>query len=93
MILLLLTIRLHAPWCHSLKDKRSQVKRLTARLHSTFNVSACEVGEQDIHTIIQIGVAAIAFDSAQADSIAENVIGFVEGNTEAEVVAVEKEYR
>lgn len=93
MILLYMTIRLHAPWCHSLKDKRSQVKRLTARLHNTFNVSACEVGQQDIHTIIEIGVAAIAFDSAQADSIAENVAGFVQGNTEAEVVAVEKEYR
>lgn len=93
MILLALTVRLHAPWCRSLKDKRSEVKRLLSRLRGKFNVSAAETGEQDSLTLIELGVAAIAFGSAQADSIAETVAGFIQANTEAEILSVEKELR
>ena len=93
MILLALTVRLHAPWCHSLKDKRSEVKRLLSRLRGKFNVSAAETGEQDTLTLIELGVAAIAFNSAQADSIAETVAGFIQSSTEAEVLSVDKELR
>jgi uncharacterized protein YlxP (DUF503 family) len=93
MILLALTVRLHAPWCYSLKDKRSEVKMLLSRLRAKFNVSAAETGEQDSITLIELGVAAIAFSTAQADSIAETVEGFIQSNTEAEILRVEREYR
>ncbi len=91
MLVLTLVVRLHEPWCHSLKDKRSEVKKLLARLRAKFNLSAAEVGEQDTITLIELGVAAICFDRAQADSIAENVTGFIAANTEAEILSVEKE--
>ena len=93
MLILSMTIRLHAPWCHSLKDKRSEVKMLLSRLRAKFNLSAAEVGEQDSICLIELGVAAIAFGAAQADSIAETVAGFIQSNTEAEIIAVEKEFR
>ncbi len=91
MRILTMTIRLHAPWCYSLKDKRSEVKRLLSRLRAKFNLSAAEVGEQDSISLIELGVAAIAFSAAQADSIAETVVGFIQSNTEAEILSVEKE--
>ncbi len=93
MVILALTVRLHAPWCHSLKDKRSEVRMLLSRLRSKFNLSAAEVGEQDVITLIELGVAAIAANAAQADSIAENVAGFIQMNTEAEILFMEKELR
>jgi len=93
MTLLFLTVRLHAPWCRSLKDKRSEVKMLLSRLRGKFNVSAAETGEQDSLTLIELGVAAIAFSTAQADSVAETVAGFIQSNTEAEILSVEKELR
>jgi uncharacterized protein YlxP (DUF503 family) len=38
-----ITIELHIPACHSLKQKRSRLKPLLARLHKEFNVSAAEI--------------------------------------------------
>ena len=93
MVILALTVRLHAPWCHSLKDKRSEVKMLLSRLRGKFNLSAAETGEQDQLCLIELGIAAIAANTAQADSIAETVLGFIQSNTEAEILHVEREMR
>lgn len=80
------TLRLHAPWVHSLKEKRMVVKSLLAKIRNKFQVSAAEVEDQDIHQSIVIGVAAIVPHKAQADSMMEEIAGFVEQNTEAEIV-------
>ena len=40
-----------------------------------------------------IGVAALAADAAQADSMQEHMLHFIETNTQAEVIAVERERR
>ena len=88
-----MTFRLHAPWVHSLKEKRMIVKSLIAKLQNKFHVSAAEIAEQDVHQIIVIGVAAIVPHNAQADSLMEDISRFVEENTEAEVVDEEWEIR
>ena len=93
MIITAMTIRLHAPWVHSLKEKRMEVRSLLARVRSQFNVSAAEVGDQDIHQSITIGIAAIAANGAQADSILDSVIHFVEANSEALIVSIDRERR
>jgi uncharacterized protein YlxP (DUF503 family) len=93
MIIAVVTIRLYAPWVHSLKEKRMEVKSLLARVRSQFNVSAAEVSDQDIQQSITIGIAAIAANGAQADSILDNVIRFVEANSEAQIVSIDRERR
>lgn len=90
-MILSLTIKLYAPWVHSLKEKRMVVKSLIAKLRNKFNVSAAETGEQDIHQTVVIGVAAIVAGHGQADSVMEEILHFVEENTEAEIVEVGKE--
>ncbi len=62
-----MTFRLHAPWVHSLKEKRMIVKSLTAQLQNKFHVSAAEIGEQDTHQIIVIGTAAIVPHAAMGE--------------------------
>jgi uncharacterized protein YlxP (DUF503 family) len=93
MIIAAMTIRLHAPWVHSLKEKRTEVRSLLDRVRRQFNVSAAEVGDQDIHQSIIIGIVAIAANGAQADSILDNVIRFVEANSEALIVSIDRERR
>ena len=88
-----MTFRLHAPWVHSLKEKRMIVKSLLTRLRNTFHVSAAEVGEQDIHQIIQVGVAALVPDRALADSLMVEISRFVEENCEAEILEEHREIR
>lgn len=86
MKIAVLRIRLYAPWVHSLKEKRMVVKSLLARIRNKFQVSAAEVEDQDVYQSIVIGVAAIVPHKAQADSMMEEIVGFVEQNTEAEIV-------
>lgn len=93
MKIAVLKIRLYAPWVHSLKEKRMIIKSLLAKIRNKFQVSAAEVEEQDVHQILVIGVAAIVPHSAQADSMMDEIIDFVEQNTEAEIVAEEREIR
>ena len=93
MKILAMTFRLHAPWVNSLKEKRMIVKSLVAKLQNKFHVSAAEVDEQDTHTIIVIGVAAIVPHNALADSIMDEITDFIEDNTEAEILDETREIR
>ncbi len=93
MKIAVLKIKLYAPWVHSLKEKRMVVKSLLAKIRNKFQVSAAEVEDQDIHQSIVIGVAAIVPHSAQADSLMDEIVSFVEQNTEAEIVKEEREIR
>ena len=88
-----MTFRLHAPWVHSLKEKRMIVKSLIARLQNKFHVSVAEISEQDVHQIIVIGIAAIVPHNAMADSLMDSISLFVEENTEAEILDEEREIR
>ena len=88
-----MTFRLHAPWVHSLKEKRMIVKSIIAKLQNKFHVSAAEVDEQDIHQIIVIGVAFIVPHNALADSIMDEISQFVDENTEAEILDEMREMR
>jgi len=88
-----MTFRLHAPYVHSLKEKRMIVKSLIARLQNRFHVSASEIDEQDIHQIIVIGVAAIAPHNAMADSLMDEISRFIEANTDAEIIDEKREIR
>ena len=88
-----LTVKLYAHWVHSLKEKRMVVKSILAKIRNKFQVSAAEVADQDIHQSIVIGVASIVPHSAQADSVMDEIVNFLEQNTEAEIVAEERELR
>ena len=88
-----MTFRLHAPWVHSLKEKRMIVKSLIAKLQNKFHASAAEIDEQDTHQIIVIGVAAVVPHSAMADSLMNEISQFVEDNTEAEILDETREMR
>ena len=88
-----MTFRVHAPWVHSLKEKRMIVKSIVAKLQNKFHVSAAEIDEQDVHQIIVIGVAAIVPHNAMADSLMDEISAFVEENTEAEILDESREIR
>ena len=93
MLITTMTFRLHAPWVHSLKEKRMVVKSLILRLQNRYHVSAAEIAEQDTHQIIVIGVAAIVPHSANADSLMDEIGSFIDANTDAEILEEIREIR
>ena len=81
-------IYLEAEWVFSLKDKRMIVKSLVEKIRHKFNVSVAEVENNDIHKSIVIGIACVTNETPHADSIINNVINFIENNTDAVIVDV-----
>ena len=91
MIILFMKVTLRASWVHSLKEKRMVVKSIVQKLKNKFNISVAEVENQDIHNTIIIGIAGICANPSQSDSIMEHIITFIECNTDAEIIDIEKE--
>jgi uncharacterized protein YlxP (DUF503 family) len=65
----LLTIELHLPYAHSLKEKRLVLRSLRDRLRARLNVSVSELDHQDSWQRALIGVAAVAGDEAGVEVI------------------------
>ena len=73
-----LTIELHLPGCASLKEKRSRLKPLLARLHRQFNVSASEIGENDHHTSAAIACAVVSNDHDHVQRVLSAIPPWIE---------------
>jgi uncharacterized protein YlxP (DUF503 family) len=76
----ILTLHLHLTGCKSLKEKRSRIKPILARLHREFNVSAAEVDLQDIWQDTVLSCALISNDSNHTHRALQSVAAFVENN-------------
>ncbi len=76
-------VTLHAEWVNSLKEKRMVVKSLIDKIRHKFNVSVAEVDFQDVHKTAVIGFACVTNQVSHANSIIDNVLNFIEANTDA----------
>ncbi|GAB4580829.1 MAG: DUF503 domain-containing protein [Anaerolineales bacterium] len=78
MSLGLLTLHLSVPGCMSLKEKRSRLKPLLARLHREFNVSVAEMDRQDSWQNAVVACAMITSNTAQTQRALQGVVEWVE---------------
>ena len=85
MIIGTCVVYLTADWVFSLKEKRMVVKSIVEKVRHKFNVSVAEVDNQDIHNSIVIGFACVTNEVSHANSIIDNVINFIEKNTDARI--------
>jgi uncharacterized protein YlxP (DUF503 family) len=74
----LLTLHIEIPGCASLKEKRSRLKPLLARLHREFDVSAAEVGQMDAWQSAVLACALVSNDAAYAQRALQTVATWVE---------------
>lgn len=78
MVICLMTCHLMIPGCRSLKEKRSQIKPLLARLHREFNISTAEIDRQDIWDEAIISCVLVSNERRIAEKHINKVLGFVE---------------
>jgi uncharacterized protein YlxP (DUF503 family) len=76
----ILTVHLHIPGCASLKEKRSRLKPLLARLHRQFNISAAEMDLQDKWQEGIIACGMVGNDAAHLQSALETVRKWLAAN-------------
>jgi len=84
-------IKLYAPWVHSLKEKRMVVKSLVDKVKHRYNVSIAEIDSQDFHQTITLGAACVSDETRHANSIIQELINYIEENTEASLEEVSVE--
>lgn len=87
----ILEVKLHAPFVHSLKEKRMVLKSLIAKLRNKFNLSVCECAEHDIHQILVIGIAVVTNHTAECDRLLNQIINYIEENSEAVILDIFRE--
>jgi uncharacterized protein len=75
----------------SLKDKRRIVKSLLERIRHAFNVSASEVGAQDLRQTAILGITLATNDRAFADQVMAKVVDVARHTPGAELVDYETE--
>jgi uncharacterized protein YlxP (DUF503 family) len=83
---------LHVPGCRGLKEKRMIVKSLKSRIRNEFEISAAEVGDQDLLQRSLLGVAVIGPDQPPLDALLQNVLRFVEDNLAGELLDYRNEF-
>ena len=76
-------LRFTAEWVTSLKEKRMVVKSIVEKAKHKFNISAAEIDLQDIHQTIAVGFACVTNDAVLAEQIVNNVIDYMDYNTDA----------
>ena len=72
----------------SLKDKRRVANSIIDKSRKRFNAAIAEVDTQDIHQILTIGIAVISGESGHAQTYLNEIIRYMEGNTDAELTDV-----
>jgi uncharacterized protein len=81
IVIALLTLDIHIPHAHSLKDKRMILRSLKDRLRGKFNVSVSEVDHQDLWQRAQVGVVTVGSDETFLQKVLQ------EASEEAERIA------
>jgi len=78
MVVGVLRLELRLPENHSLKGKRSVLRRIKARVREKFNVSIAECGDHDMWQRALLGIAQVGTDQPFVDGALREVVRFIE---------------
>jgi len=87
-----LAVDLRISASHSLKAKRTVVRRLVEGSRSRFAVASAETGYQDQWQRCQLGFAAVSGAPGQVTDVLDSVERFIWSDPEVEVVSMERSW-
>jgi len=70
-----LTLEIHLPYAHSLKEKRAVLQKIRGRLRARFNVAVAELDHQDVWQRATLGVVSISESQTLLESAFRQVLG------------------
>ncbi len=91
MIIASAEVKLYATGVHSLKEKRMIVKSIIAKVRNKYHVSIAETGENDLHRTIVLGIACVAGNTSQGNSVIDHVLNEIDLTSEAEITEIQRE--
>ncbi|HED23901.1 MAG TPA: DUF503 domain-containing protein [Firmicutes bacterium] len=84
-------LNLHIPGPGSLKAKRKIMQSIIKRLRNRFNISVSEIGSHNLWQRSELGIAAVCYNGAGADSIMEKILAFLDQESEVRVIDSQNE--
>ena len=78
MVVGVLKLNLVIPENHSLKGKRSVLKRIEARVSNQFNISVTECGDQDLWQSAILGFGIVGSSQPVVQATLQKVVDFVD---------------
>jgi len=78
MVVGVLKLSLVIPENHSLKGKRSVLKRIEARVSNQFNISVTECGDQDLWQSAILGFGVVGSSQPVVQATLQKVVDFVD---------------
>lgn len=87
-----LTVELHLPDSHSLKEKRAVIKPILDGCRHRFGVAAAEVEWQDLWQRSGLGMATLSSSVPQVTSVLDQVERFVWSFPEVEVTSCRRDW-
>ena len=87
-----LTLELHLPQAHSLKEKRFVVRKIKDRLRARFNVAVAELDHQDLWQRAVLGVVSISSDRKALETLFEAVQRESEKVLDGDLVGTELDF-
>jgi uncharacterized protein YlxP (DUF503 family) len=69
-----MTLEIHLPYAHSLKEKRAVVRKIRDRLRARFNVAVAELDHQDVWQQATLGVVSISNSRPLLESVFQKVL-------------------
>ena len=80
----------YIPHSASLKDKRQVSRSIIEKTRKRFNISIAEVDTQDIHQTLTLGITTVSGEYAHGQNSIDEIIRFMERNSEAELTTIER---
>jgi uncharacterized protein YlxP (DUF503 family) len=84
-------LTLLAPQCHSLKEKRSVIRKIKDRTRARFHLGLSEVGAQDTWQRVVLGFALVSSDRSVVENGLGDVVAFIEAMGLASMAGDERE--
>jgi len=78
----------YIPQAASLKDKRQVCRSLIDKTRRCFNASVAEVGTQDFHQTLTIGVSVVSSELSHAQNMLYKIIRYMEEHADAELTGI-----
>lgn len=74
----LLTLEIHLPYSHSLKEKRAVIRKIRDRLRARFNVAVAELDQHDAWQHATLGVVSVSNSQPLLESVFHQVLAEAE---------------
>jgi uncharacterized protein YlxP (DUF503 family) len=85
MIYGVLQVDIRIEGTHSLKDKRSLLRKQIEKIRNAFHISVNEVGDHDLLGNATLGIAVVGSDAVQVESVLQSVLRMIDENAQFEI--------